>query len=1163
MNNLFDLIKNHPAVAALAKRQGRFSLDDTLGVSFLVAGAYLKKPQPMTVLTTNIYNAQRIYDLLSSFLGEDVCLFYPSDELLRAESIAASKEMMAQRLYVMDQLLSGQPCILITHAAAVMRFLPDPDFFKTQTIKLKRGEAYDIDLLKRQLAQSGYARVGKVDQTLQYAVRGAIIDIASVNEEHPIRLEFFGDALESIRYFDIATQTSFADIEQARILPASDILFTPEDIDRLHEKIDKQMESDRTVLGYEAYEHLRTKTEADLAKLDNFDYHHSLYKYLGFAQKRHFSILDYAKESLVLVANHDQTETASRLLIEEAFDYFNDLFEHGQLLSHLSMYRDLPRVLMEHTPVLANHPFQGGTAATLTMAVHGIVGAAMSAHNAIPLIEAYASKTDKLVLAVATLPQLDLLINALKEAKLDYEQLDGLVLPQGKLGIVHLNFEEGFELPEFHVACLTSHELFGYRSKLSRFMNRYKEAAILKSYDELKPGDYVVHETSGIGQFLGIKTIEVDGVHRDYLHIAYAGSDVLYVPLSQFNLVRRFAGKEGAAPRLNRLNSTEWEKTKKRIKERVSDLADRLVALYKERAGADGFAFGKDDALQQDFESRFPFELTPDQETSLIEIKADMEKGQPMDRLLCGDVGFGKTEVAFRAAFKAISNGKQVAFLCPTTLLARQHYEVAQERFAGFGLNIAILSRLIPEPEQRKYIDEIREGRTHLIIGTHRLLSQEIKFNDLGLLIIDEEQRFGVEQKEQIKELKSNVDVLTLTATPIPRTLQISLLGIRQISHLNTPPVHRMPIQTYVMAYNQSIIKELIERELGRQGQVFYLHNNIATIDATARKLQGLIHQARIGIVHGQMLREDIEDVMVRFYSGELNLLVCTSIIENGIDIANANLIIVEEAQNFGLSQLYQIKGRVGRGNRIAFAYLLYRENKIINETATKRLKAIQDFTELGSGYKIAQRDLMIRGAGDILGPEQAGFIDTVGIDMYLQLLNEAILEKQTGEVTPAPEIPVSLGIDAYIPERYAENTDKIELYQEIDQAKTPEDINAIRTYVRDLYGRLPPEVDLLLRKRQVDLWLKHPAFDFIKETKPYVDIKLSRAFVLMNKAGTLLFERSYMIMPLIRVDYQNRELKIRLFKKGAWFDNLEKLLNVVMGVYDELVGQDEPNFFI
>jgi len=1162
MSALFKLLENHQAVTALRKKRGRFALDDTIGVALLVAAAYGKEKEPYAIVTTNLYNAQRVYDLLTSFVGEDDCLFYPVDELLRAESIAASKEMMAQRLYVMDELRHGGPKILITHAAAVMRFLPDPRYFEAQTLHIVKGQNYRLDDLKLKLTRGGYVRVGKIDQTLQFAVRGSILDIASVNMAHPIRLEFFGDELESIRYFDIATQTSFEDLAEIRILPASDILFQDGDIANLQNKITLQLEDDRTVLGYETFEHLRTKTAADLAKLDNFDLHHSLYKYLGYAQTKHYGILDYVPTATVIVANNDQLQATNGMLLEESFSYFNDLFEQGQLLSHLDNYRDVNRVLAEHHPVLINEGFVG-SAQSVSLPVYSIVGEAPTLNNALRLIDNYLGKTDKLLLALATPQQLETLVEALKDRQTAFEQLDAVEAPKGKLALVQHAFEEGFELPEQKFAVLTSRELFGYRSRLSRFMNRYKEAAILKSYEELESGDYVVHESHGIGQFMGIKTIEIDGIHRDYLHIAYAGTDVLYVPLSQFNLVRRFSGKEGLTPKLNRLNSHEWEKTKKRIKEKVSDLADRLIALYKERAQAQGFVFGPDDELQRQFENRFPFELTADQRKSLEEIKADMEKPLPMDRLLCGDVGFGKTEIAFRAAFKAISSGKQVAFLCPTTLLARQHYEVAVDRFANYGVRIAILSRLVPEPRQREYIEGIKDGSIHLIIGTHRILSKEIKFKDLGLLVIDEEQRFGVEQKEQIKELKANIDVLTLTATPIPRTLQISLLGIRQLSQLNTPPNQRMPIQTYVMAHNQAIVKELIEWELGRQGQVFYLHNNIATIDSVASKLQTLIKTARIGVVHGQMLRDDIEDVMVRFYGGELNLLVCTSIIENGIDIANANLIIIEDAQNFGLSQLYQIKGRVGRGNRIAFAYLLYREHRVISETATKRLKAIQDFTELGSGYKIAQRDLMIRGAGDILGPEQAGFIDTVGIDMYLQLLNEAIVERQTGQPTPPPETPITLAIDAYIPETYADNPDKIELYQAIDDAKTTAELEGIRSYIRDLYGRIPDEVLLLLRKRQLDLFIKHPALENIKETKEYVDIQVSKAFVFLNKAGTTLFERVHMLMPLVRVNYQNRQLKIRLYKKGTWFDNLETLLKNIIEVYDFLAPQNRDPFAI
>jgi transcription-repair coupling factor (superfamily II helicase) len=539
------------------------------------------------------------------------------------------------------------------------------------------------------------------------------------------------------------------------------------------------------------------------------------------------------------------------------------------------------------------------------------------------------------------------------------------------------------------------------------------------------------------------------------------------------------------------------------------------------------------------------------------EIKADMEKPFPMDRLLCGDVGFGKTEVAFRAAFKAINAHKQVAILCPTTLLARQHYERAADRFASFGIQIAIFSRLIPEAKQKTYMKDILAGKIQLIIGTHRLLSKDIVYRDLGLLIVDEEQRFGVEQKERIKEIRTNVDVLTLSATPIPRTLQISLLGIRQLSQINTSPLNRVPIQTYVMRHDPLVVKELIERELAREGQVYYLHNRVDDIYLVASQLKTKIKGSRVGVVHGQMDKDDIEDVMVDFYNGTINLLVCTSIIENGIDVSNANLIIVEQAANFGLAQLYQIKGRVGRGNRIAYAYLLYEEAERLNEQANKRLKAIQEFTELGSGYKIAQRDLMIRGAGDILGPEQAGFIDTVGLDMYLQLLNEAIQEKKTGILTPPITSVASLMIDAYIPETYAKNEDKVELYQAIETAKTFEELQTIEAYIRDLYGRLPDQVQNLLKKRHFDLLTSHPSVGSWQETKAYLDVFCSEAFTNLNRSGTVLFDRIQQHLQVLKVNYANRILRIRLQKTGDWFSILMDLIRALVETYDSLSKKD------
>ena len=1126
-------------------------MDDTLGVALVVAAAYQKQPQSIHIVTSNLYNAQKVYDLLSTLVGESYCLFYPVDELLRANTIANNKEMLAQRLFVMSQLLTKKPFILITHTAGVLKYLPNPTYIESLKLSFKLGQSLPLTHIKKLLIAAGYQRMNKVEASLQFAIRGDILDISSVNLPHPVRIEFFGEEIESIRYFDIASQTSFESIHQVDILPASDILFTPEERGDLERKILTQLSADLKIIGPNLFANLETTTMADYQAIQDHQTNNHHYRYLSFAQSQHYSILDYQPQAITFIANQDQVQSTAKLLLEEGWNFFSELSSQGRQLSHLQMYRPLERVLGSIKKPIYNQEFvsRDGFHLSIRPIVLGSGLQSQVAKTIHQALETYPS----ILFSISTKIQLDQVIAHLESLKQPYQLVEGLMIPTKGVAITLTNLEEGFEIPDFKFACITSKELFGYRQKTSKYFSRYKEATILTSHEDLSIGDYVVHEHSGIGQYVGIKTIEIDGLHKDYLHLKYAGTDVLYVPLSQFKLVRKFSGKEGAVPRLHRLQSKEWENTKKKIKERVDDLAERLVTLYKNRAITPGYAFPKDDEIQLQFELQFPYQLTPDQERSVKEIKADMEKPFPMDRLLCGDVGFGKTEVAFRAAFKSLNAHKQVAILCPTTLLARQHYERAIDRFASFGIQIAIFSRLIPEAKQKEYIKQVKAGTIQLIIGTHRLLSKDILYQDLGLLIVDEEQRFGVEQKERIKEIKANVDVLTLSATPIPRTLQISLLGIRQLSQINTSPLNRVPIQTYVMRHDPLVVKELIERELAREGQVYYLHNRVDDIYLIATQIKTKIKGSRVGVVHGQMDKDEIEDVMVDFYNGTINLLVCTSIIENGIDVSNANLIIIEQAANFGLAQLYQIKGRVGRGGRIAYAYLLYDEAERLNEQAAKRLKAIQEFTELGSGYKIAQRDLMIRGAGDILGPEQAGFIDTVGLDMYLQLLNEAIEEKKTGIPTPPTTTPSSLMIDAYIPESYAKNEDKVELYQSIETAKTFAELQTIEAYIRDLYGRLPSEVQNLLKKRNFDLLTEHPSVGSWQETKAYIDVFCSEAFTNLNRSGTLLFERIQPHLHATKVNYTNRILRIRLQKTGEWFDMLMDLIHALVEIYDKL----------
>lgn len=1150
-NKLFDYVLNSKAATSLLEKKGNFVFGDTTGISLLFSAIFSKKPGKYSIICPNLYNAQKVADFISSLIGNENVLLYPGDDLLRSDLVTSSKEFLAQRLYVLNEVQKKKNFILVTHATAVISPIPNKIEFLQHSKQLKVGDHIDIRDLKQLAVSSGYSQVNKIDQSLQFAHRGDIFDIFSINYDYPVRIEFFDDEIESIHLFDIATQSSKESIDSVEILPATDCLFTNLELDEFKAKMSDQLVKDQNELGSELGEKLSENFSRDLERIENKIYNPRTYKYFKAIKKRYCSILDYYDSDLVFINNKKQFEIALEFSLKEERNYLREMFEHGNLPSHLEMYDDIDHVLKFQKTVLSSSLFKEHVD-DVEFDIKPLVFSKANIPSLQLIIESYLPLAKKTIFCVSNAQQYNIVKEFLDDRKIEYEKLKTLAIPEKNVGIAMFSLDEGFEFSDEKIFFISSKELFGFQSHASRYSSKFKEGIILKNFDDLKPGDYVVHEFYGIGQFLSIETIEVDGIHRDFLNIQYAGTDKLYVPLTQFRLVRKYAGREGAQPRLSHLNSKDWEKTKKRIKERVNELADRLYQLYSERATATGFKFQEDDQLQMDFENEFPYELTKDQETAIKEIKEDMESDRVMDRLLCGDVGFGKTEVAFRAIFKAISSGKQAAILCPTTLLARQHYELAVNRFANYGVKIAIISRLIPEKQQKIYMKEIADGSIHLVIGTHRLLNKDFVFKDLGLLVVDEEQRFGVEQKERIKELKSNVDVLSLSATPIPRTLQLSLIGVRPVSQITTPPVNRNAIQTYVAPFNKGIVKELIEREISRKGQVFYIHNAVYSINQTANAIQRAIPYARIGVVHGQMDKEDIEDVMIRFYNGDIDVLVATSIIENGIDVPNANLIIVEDADHFGLSQLYQIKGRVGRGDTLAYAYLFYNEYKQINKNAEKRLKAIQDFAELGSGYKIAQRDLMIRGAGDILGPEQAGFIDSVGLDLYLKLLKEVIEEKKTG-VAPEPPKPVTpFKIDAYIPEEYASNEDRIQLYQEIENAKTEEDLLDIKKHVRDVYGRLPKEVENLIDKRKIDIYLLGEEFEKTNEYNDCIELVLSTKFSELNGIGNALFESLQPYLDKIVVTYLQKVLRIRLKKEGNWIKDLQTIVVVIKTLYEK-----------
>ena len=756
-------------------------------------------------------------------------------------------------------------------------------------------------------------------------------------------------------------------------------------------------------------------------------------------------------------------------------------------------------------------------------------------------------KNSQILISLENKHQLQLMVELFDRHEMKYTLvgIDEVIYPGINLYVGKL--ASGLELIEEKVVILTAHELFGEVNVSKTKYFRFKDAKTLRNFQELNVGDYVVHDSYGIGQYLGIKTLDVKGYHKDYLYVAYAGDDTLYIPVEQFKMIRKYASADGKVPMIHALGSSKWTKAKQKAKNKIDDIADRLIELYAKRMSSPGFAFSKDNELQIDFENQFGYALTADQQRSVDEIKLDMEKPQPMDRLLCGDVGFGKTEVALRGAFKAILDHKQVAFLCPTTILSMQHFKTATERFKNFPVEIALLNRFTSSKEKKRILKEVKEGKIDLLIGTHRILSKDVAFNDLGLLVIDEEQRFGVKQKEKIKEYRETIDVLSLSATPIPRTLQMSLMGIRGLSKIDTPPKNRLPVQTYVVEKNNTLIKQVIERELARDGQVFYLYNRTDQIANVAYKISSTVPNAKVAIGHGQMDKNELEDVMLRFMNKEFNVLICTTIIETGIDIPNANTMIVEDADKFGLAQLYQIRGRVGRSERGAYAYLLYKKDKSIQDDALKRLKAIKEFTELGSGYKIAMRDLSIRGSGDILGGKQAGFIDDIGFEMYMKILQDAINVRMHKDEKPEEEVKnLNVSVDGYIPDDYVESDyEKLELYQRLDKAKTMSELNSLKAEFDDYYGNLPEAILTLIEKRKLEILSHYSIIEDIKDSGKQLGIIFSpNAFETISGDKLFLLANQLFTKPAFKS--LDNKITIKINKHDQWLNRLNEFIETL-----------------
>lgn len=1108
MMNICNLLKNNPGVLELLKKPKTFATHSIIQEALMIASAFFVSNERMVIVKHNAYQALQLYETLLSLNVN--ALLYTTEESLRVESIAYTPESRGNKVAVMAALLKPQKVILVTHTGALLRYLPIPEVFEERTFELKVNQEIDMNALCQKLVENGYEQVSHVEAPLTFSRRGGIIDFYGMNHDQPIRIEFFGDEIENIYTFDVETQRREKAISYVTCIPASDILFTKEMLEEVKEGVEKQ-------LADISNEQLEKLVQADLVNLYDFQHNSNYYHYYAYV-KCVSSILDYVKDAFVITESlHKMEDTAQRILNELTL-YIQEMVEENKILPNFSLMHEIRRILPKKYTVLDDY----GDNISHIQKIDVPDGTISYKLNYL-LKEA---QTVVLLLEDKTLAQV---IETCVNENIVYQLMDEQNTLEKGLNIGLGYLKEGFFAMQESLIVVGVNDFFHQKKEIRRYDSKFRQAEILSQYQDLQPYDYVVHSTYGIGQYLGIENKEVQNIKKDYLKIIYKDNAEVLVPLEQFKLVRKFVSKDGIVPKLNKIGSSEWEKTKSRIKNNVKDIAKQLMQLYQERTSHIGFAFNKDNDEQIAFENQFEHPLTRDQEIAIEEIKKDMESDIPMDRLLIGDVGFGKTEVAMRVAFKAVLSGKQVAFLCPTTILSNQHYATFLHRFKDFNVNVAVVNRFITPVQLKQIMDDLLEGNIHILIGTHRLLSKDVLFNDLGLLIIDEEQRFGVEHKEKIKVLKNTIDVLSLSATPIPRTLQMSLIGIRGMSTLNHPPHNRYPVMTSIVVKSDALIKEVIEKELSRGGQIFYLYNKVEDIYHVARKIEKLVPDGKIQVVHGQMSKLEIEEAMMRFTFNEYNILVCTTIIETGIDISNANTILVEDANRFGLSQLYQIRGRVGRSNRVAYAYLMIQDHQQLSEISEKRLKAIKEFTSLGSGYKIAMRDIAIRGAGDLLGPQQSGFIDTVGIDMYIEMLAEAIQEEKGEVISKEEEKVPNIMVNGYLPESFTNNDyEKLTLYQDIDKIQTLEELDTLLNQVTDTYGRLPKAVQELFAKRKLVIYSRFDYVEDIIQNNNEIEVIFTKTFS-DTIDGVALFQGLSKLSKDLFLSYRENKIRVTL----------------------------------
>lgn len=1031
-----------------------------------------KDDSPVIVVTPNRLAATQLKESCDLLVSDDMMTtIFSAEETLAAEMAIASNDLLMERLQALSQLLTQQKGIVFIPVSGLLKPLLPPKIWRDHVRYLSVGEEVDsLDSLVTDLVNMGYEPQTMISRPGEYARRGSIVDVFPLTSENPVRIDFFDTEIDSIRLFDADTQQSHENIDNITIWPADEWLYPKDQFEAVATALQKDLKSS---VGKIKDEEVRTTQtdhfEAIIDQLSEGELPLNARYYIEYFYKHLVPVTAYFDRSnVVIVEDYARINESIARYEEEAALWISEQVVLGEVLPNQRFTVNGKQALLDlPNPQTFISAIQRGLGRLKFDAIENIQYRPMTPFfSQMPLlkqeVERWTARETTVIICVPDKTQQKKLEQTLNDFSIDYAYSDKGEIATGQLQIVAEPLSSGFELPSDRLAVITEKELFNKLTRRRKQSQNLPNAERLKSYNELKKGDYVVHVNHGIGVYKGIKTLEISGIHKQYVAINYKDGGNLFVPVDQLNLVQKYVSSEAKVPKINKLGGTDWAKTKAKVAAKIEDIADDLIDLYAKRQAEKGFAFSPDTPEQQDFENAFGYQETEDQLRSIREIKADMEKEQPMDRLLVGDVGYGKTEVAMRAIFKCLMDGKQAAILVPTTILAEQHFETFTDRFRDYPFEIGLLSRFRTKAQQKETIEGLRKGSIDIVIGTHRLLSKDVSFLDLGLLVVDEEQRFGVKHKERLKSLRSQVDVLTLTATPIPRTLHMSMLGVRDLSVIETPPANRYPIQTYVMAQNPIVIRDGIEREMARGGQVFYLSNRVETIHQKAEMIRQLVPTANVGIAHGQMGEHELEDVLMAFLERRLDAIVTTTIIETGVDMPNVNTLFIEQADRFGLSQLYQLRGRVGRTNRLAYSYLMYNPNKSLTEVGEQRLQTMREFTDLGSGFKIAMRDLAIRGAGNLLGKQQHGFIDSVGYDLYTQMLNEAVA-KRKGEVKTdhsLANIEIDLSVEAYLPDDYlADEHQKVEFYKRIRQIASEGDYREIQDDLIDRFGEFPDAV--------------------------------------------------------------------------------------------------------